>query len=65
MRTRLVDRLTFLQSNAVTLKAGPQLLDYEVVQLETDPLIRTRVLATVNLTLPYPVNVIQLKLNVI
>jgi len=65
MRTRLVDRLTFLQSNAVTLKAGPQLIDYEVVQLETDPLIRTRVLATVNLTLPYPVNVIQLKLNVI
>jgi hypothetical protein len=65
MRTRLVDRLTFLQSNAVTLKAGAQLIDYEVVQLETDPLIRTRVLATVNLTLPYPVNVIQLKLNVI
>jgi hypothetical protein len=65
MRTRLVDRLSYLQSNAVTLKAGPQLIDYEVVQLETDPLIRTRILATVNLTLPYPVNVIQLKLNVI
>ena len=65
MRTRLVDRLSFLQSNAVTLKAGPQLIDYEVVQLETDPLIRTRVLATVNLTLPYPVNVIQVKLNVV
>lgn len=65
LKTRLVDRLTFLQGRAVTVKAGPQLLNFEITNIGTDPLIRTRVLVDINLTLPYPVNVIQVKLTVI
>lgn len=65
LKTRLVDRLTFLQGNTVTLKAGPQLLGFTIVSLAADPNIRTRIIATIDLTLPYPVNVIQIKLNVI
>jgi hypothetical protein len=65
LKTRLVDRLTFLQGRAVTVKAGPQLLNFEIANIGTDPLIRTRVLVDINLTLPYPVNVIQVKLTVI
>jgi len=58
LKTRLVDRLTFLQGRAVTVKAGPQLLNFEITNIGTDPLIRTRVLVDINLTLPYSVNVI-------
>lgn len=65
LHTRLADRLTYLQGYAVTEKAGPQLIDYEIISVETDPLIRTRVNVNVNLTLPYPVNVINLKLTVV
>ena len=65
LQTRLVDRLTYLQGYAVTVKAGPQLLDFKIVKLQTDPLIRTRVNVEIDLTLPYPVNVIQVKLTVV
>lgn len=65
LKTRLVDRLTYLQGYAVTVKAGPQLLAFKIVKLETDPLIRTRVNVEIDLTLPYPVNVIQVKLTVV
>jgi hypothetical protein len=65
LKTRLVDRLTFLQGRASTVKAGPQLLDFVITNIGTDPLIRTRVLVDINLTLPYPVNVIQVKLTVV
>jgi hypothetical protein len=65
LKTRLVDRLTFLQGRAVTVKAGPQLLNFVITNIGTDPLIRTRVLVDIDLTLPYPVNVIQVKLTVV
>jgi hypothetical protein len=65
LRTRLVDRLTYLQGYAVTVKAGPQLLEFRITKLETDPLIRTRVNVEIELTLPYPANVIQVKLTVV
>jgi hypothetical protein len=65
LKTRMVDRLTYLQGYAVTVKAGPQLLDFKIVKLATDPLIRTRVNVEIDLTLPYPVNVIQVKLTVV
>jgi hypothetical protein len=65
LKTRLVDRLTYLQGYAVTVKAGPQLLDFKITKLATDPLIRTRVNVEIDLTLPYPVNVIQVKLTVV
>lgn len=65
LKTRMVDRLTYLQGYAVTVKAGPQLLDFKITKLATDPLIRTRVNVEIDLTLPYPVNVIQVKLTVV
>jgi hypothetical protein len=65
IRTRIEYRLTYLQGNARTQKAGPQLISYKVNKVEQDPLIRTKVLADIDLTLPYPVNNINLKLSVV
>jgi hypothetical protein len=65
IRTRLEYRLTYLQGNAKTQKAGPQLISYKINTVEVDKLIRTKVNADVDLTLPYPINNINLKLTVV
>ena len=65
IRTRLEYRLTYLQGHARTLKAGPQLISYKINDVSVDPEIRTKVNADVDLTLPYPINNINLKLTVV
>jgi hypothetical protein len=41
---------------------GPQLLGYEIAQLEQHPVLRDRILAVVQLDVPYPLNNIELHL---
>ena len=65
LETRLHDRLTYLTGHSVTISAGPQLLGFKINSLAVDPLIRTRVNANIDLTLPYPVNNVNVQLNVI
>jgi hypothetical protein len=65
IRTRIEYRLTYLQGHARTQKAGPQLISYKVNKVSQDELIRTKVNADVDLTLPYPINNINLKLTVV
>jgi len=65
MQTRLTDRLTYLMGNAVTDSAGAQLLGFTINSLSIDPIIRTKINSNINLTLPYPVNNVNLVLNVI
>jgi len=65
IRVRLEYRLTYLKGYAKTEQAGPQVIDYKIIKLEKDPLIRTTVNAEVELELPYPINNIKLKLVVV
>ena len=47
-----------------TNSIGPQLLDYEIVELRQHAVLKDHVVAVVNLTIPYPLNNIELKLVV-
>lgn len=51
--------------NTVTVKRlGPQIQDYEIVELQQHPTLKDRVTCRVNLTLPYPLNVLEIHLVV-
>jgi hypothetical protein len=43
---------------------GPQLIDYEIVELRQHAVLKDHVVAVINLTIPYPLNNIDLKLVV-
>jgi len=65
IRTRVDDRLSYLQSMTVNLKAGSQIVSYKIMKVEVDKLIKTRVNIDVDLILPYPINNIHVKLTVV
>lgn len=54
--------LDFLSNFIVQDILGPQVITYEIVQLEQHPLLKDRILAIVNLEVPYPLNNIELHL---
>jgi len=62
IRGEILSVLDFFNNNVVTDIIGPQVLSYEIVQLEQHPVLKDRVLATVNLEVPYPLNNIELHL---
>lgn len=56
--------LDFFSNFVVQDIIGPQVVSYEIVQLEQHPLLKDRILAIVNLVVPYPLNTIELHLVV-
>jgi hypothetical protein len=47
-----------------TNSIGPQLLDYTIAELRQHAVLKDHIVAVVNLTIPYPLNNIELKLVV-
>jgi len=66
-RTMITQKISYLMSTTQTATAGPQITSFNSASLivETDPLIRTTVNASLSLGLPYPVNNFNLVLTVI
>lgn len=54
--------LNFLSNFIVQETIGPQVISYEIVELTQHPLLKDRILATVNIEVPYPLNNIELHL---
>lgn len=52
------------KSDIGTTSIGPQLLEYEIVELRQHAVLKDHVVIIVNLTIPYPLNNIELKLVV-
>jgi hypothetical protein len=52
------------KTDVATNSIGPQLLEYEIVELRQHAVLKDHVVAIVNLTIPYPLNNIELKLVV-
>lgn len=63
----ITQKISYLMSNTQTVTAGPQVTSFDTNSLivETDPLIRTTVNASLSIGLPYPVNNFNLVLTVI
>jgi hypothetical protein len=62
IRGEILSILDYFAAYVVTDIIGPQVLAYEIVTLEQHPVLRDRILATVNLEVPYPLNNIELHL---
>jgi hypothetical protein len=62
IRGEILSVLDFFSSFVVQDILGPQVISYEIDQLEQHPVLRDRVLAVVNLVIPYPLNNIELHL---
>jgi hypothetical protein len=62
IRGEILSVLDYFNNYVVTDIIGPQVLSYEIVQLEQHPVLKDRVLAKVNLEVPYPLNNIELHL---
>ena len=54
--------LDFLSNFIVQEIIGPQVISYNIRQLEQHPLLKDRILAVVDLEVPYPLNNIELHL---
>ena len=54
----ITQKISYLMSNTQTVTAGPQVTSFDTNSLivESDPLIRTTVNASLSIGLPYPVN---------
>ena len=63
----ITQKISYLMSNTQTVTAGPQVTSFDTNSLivESDPLIRTTVNASLSIGLPYPVNNFNLVLTVI
>lgn len=68
MRDRLDTEIqattTYLKTNGFLPRLGSQLIDGRIVQLERHPVLRDRIVAVLELEIPYPLNNIQLHLVV-
>ena len=62
IRGEILSILDFFTSFVVTDILGPQIISYEIVQLEQHPLLKDRILAVINLEVPAPLNNIELHL---
>jgi hypothetical protein len=56
IRTRVHSLAEQVQGLPYPTTLGPQLQDYEITQLEVDPVLRDRILLTIAPVLPYPLN---------
>ena len=56
--------LDFFSNFVVQDIIGPQVVSYEIVQLAQHPLLKDRILAIVNIVVPYPLNTIELHIVV-
>lgn len=62
IRTQLNAVIAFLRSSGAGLAVGPQLIDGTVADVRQHEVFKDRLVAVVNLTIPYPMNVIELHL---
>lgn len=60
IRRAIDNELRFRATNTYTVRAGNQLISYEIVKLEQDPTFRDRLVVEVTLNVPYPLNFINL-----
>ena len=64
LEAKLNDALDVLKNRAFTVELGPQVVDYEITELREHSILKGRVVATVELTLPVPFNNFELHLVV-
>ena len=64
IRVQLEASIEYLKANGFTESLGGQLIDGEITQLRAHALLRDRVVASVTLTVPYPLNNVELHLVV-
>ena len=58
-------RLDYLIQETQTVKAGPQIVEVGAIRAVQDPDVRTKILMTIPLTLPYAANNITTKLVIV
>lgn len=59
LRIELMSALEFLKGSGYTDVLGPQLIDGSVVKLEPHPVLKDRVVAAIQLEIPFPLNTIE------
>lgn len=64
MRSAVFDELSFRATNTYTVRAGNQLISFEILQFEQSATFKDRVLVRIKLEVPYPINFIDLTLVV-
>lgn len=62
IRVQLNAVLSFLKSSGLSLAVGPQLIEGTVAEIRQHEVFKDRLIAIVNLVIPYPMNVIELHL---
>jgi hypothetical protein len=64
VRTSIVKELKYRASNTYTVRAGNQLISFEILRLEQDTTFKDRVVCDVKIEVPYPMNFITVTLFV-
>jgi hypothetical protein len=64
MTTKLVNALDELKNRGFTPELGAQVVDYTIAEIRQHSILKDRIVAVVNLTLPYPFNSFELHLVV-
>lgn len=62
--TALKQKLNNYMSNTFTQKAGNQLIDYKITKIQKSPVFQDKLEINVELTLPYPLNIVSMTLVV-
>lgn len=62
IRGEILAVVSLLKNNIVTNRLGAQVIDAEIIELAAHPTLRDRVVARINLELPFPLNNIELHL---
>jgi hypothetical protein len=64
VRAAIDNELRFRKLNTFTVRAGNQLIDYNIVSIAQNATFKDRIDVVVELTVPYPMNVIKITLIV-
>lgn len=62
IEANLISACGYLKDNSMVPTIGGQLVDFEVVSIYVHPTMLDRVVAVINITIPYPLNVLELHL---
>jgi hypothetical protein len=62
LKTEISGIIEFLKSSGFTARLGGQLIDAQIAELKRHVLLRDRVVCTINLLIPYPLNHLEIHL---
>lgn len=62
IRGEILAIVTLLENNIISKRLGPQVIDAVILELAPHPTLRDRIVARISLTLPFPLNNIELHL---